>query len=93
MQKPDVDIEELMASIIIILKSPNADLTWAKGAKRQMANIDRFLNELSTFHISLVKYLWRFSINYLELFIVFCMRFFLTCRLYFLVISVNIGAP
>ncbi|XP_075707241.1 uncharacterized protein LOC142741794 [Rhinoderma darwinii] len=52
MQKPDVDIEELMASIIIILKSPNADLTWAKGAKRQMANIDRFLNELSTFHIS-----------------------------------------
>ncbi|XP_069829066.1 uncharacterized protein [Dendropsophus ebraccatus] len=52
MQKPDVDIEELMASIIIILKSPNADLTWAKGAKRQMANIDRFLNELSTFHNS-----------------------------------------
>ncbi|KAG8587471.1 hypothetical protein GDO81_005673 [Engystomops pustulosus] len=52
MQKPDVDIEELMASIIIILKSPNADLTWAKGAKRQMANIDRFLNELSTFHVS-----------------------------------------
>ncbi|XP_018102433.1 dynein beta chain, flagellar outer arm [Xenopus laevis] len=49
MQKPDVDIEELMASIIIILKSPNTDLTWAKGAKRQMANIDRFLNELLTF--------------------------------------------
>ncbi|XP_077152557.1 uncharacterized protein LOC143816267 [Ranitomeya variabilis] len=52
MQKPDVDIEELMASIIIILKSPSADLTWAKGAKRQMANIDRFLNELSNFHMS-----------------------------------------
>ncbi|XP_040278224.1 dynein beta chain, flagellar outer arm-like [Bufo bufo] len=52
MQKPGVDLEELMASIIIILKSPNADLTWAKGAKRQMANIDRFLNELSTFHTS-----------------------------------------
>ncbi|KAM4795913.1 dynein axonemal heavy chain 9-like [Rhinophrynus dorsalis] len=49
MQKPDVDVEELMASIIIILKSPNTDLTWAKGAKRQMANIDRFLNELLTF--------------------------------------------
>ncbi|KAM8977325.1 uncharacterized protein RCH25_043181 [Pelodytes ibericus] len=49
MQKPDVDMEELMASIIIILKSPNTDLTWAKGAKRQMANIDRFLNELITF--------------------------------------------
>ncbi|XP_075192459.1 uncharacterized protein LOC142291659 [Anomaloglossus baeobatrachus] len=52
MQKPDVDIEELMASIIIILKSPSTDLTWAKGAKRQMANIDRFLNELSNFHMS-----------------------------------------
>ncbi|XP_068122143.1 uncharacterized protein [Hyperolius riggenbachi] len=50
MQKPDVDIEELMASIIIILKSPNTDLTWAKGAKRQMANLDRFLNELTMFH-------------------------------------------
>ncbi|XP_069470025.1 uncharacterized protein [Ambystoma mexicanum] len=49
MQKPDVDTEELMASIIIILKSPNTDLTWSKGAKRQMANIDRFLNELSSF--------------------------------------------
>ncbi|XP_075053831.1 uncharacterized protein LOC142139871 [Mixophyes fleayi] len=52
MQKPDVDIEELMASVIIILKSPNTDLTWAKGAKRQMANIDRFLNELVTFHMA-----------------------------------------
>ncbi|KAM9320087.1 uncharacterized protein PAF06_004553 [Gastrophryne carolinensis] len=51
MQKPDVDIEELMASIIIILKSPNTDLTWAKGAKRQMANLDRFLNELISFHV------------------------------------------
>ncbi|KAM4702001.1 uncharacterized protein O3C94_002925 [Discoglossus pictus] len=49
MQKPDVNIEELMASVIIILKSPNTDLTWAKGAKRQMANIDRFLNELIDF--------------------------------------------
>ncbi|XP_043910785.1 dynein beta chain, flagellar outer arm-like [Protopterus annectens] len=49
MQKPDVDIEELMASIIILLKSPSADLTWSKGAKRQMANLDRFLDELITF--------------------------------------------
>lgn len=57
MQKPDLDIEELMASIIIILKSPNTDLTWAKGAKRQMANLDRFLNELTTFHVAKVIYL------------------------------------
>ncbi|XP_015223291.2 uncharacterized protein [Lepisosteus oculatus] len=49
MQQPDVDTEDLMASIIAILKSPTADLTWSKGAKRQMANLERFLDELSTF--------------------------------------------
>nr|XP_014352875.1 PREDICTED: dynein beta chain, flagellar outer arm-like [Latimeria chalumnae] len=49
MQKPAAEIEELMASIIIVLKGLNADLTWSKGAKRQMANLDRFLEELSTF--------------------------------------------
>ncbi|XP_033641711.1 dynein beta chain, flagellar outer arm-like [Asterias rubens] len=49
MQKPDVDIEDLMASIIMILKSPSSDLTWSKGAKRQMANIERFLEELMLF--------------------------------------------
>ena len=38
-----------MAAIIMILKSPNADVTWSKGAKRQMANIDRFLDELAGF--------------------------------------------
>lgn len=31
------------------MKSPNADLTWQKGAKRQMANLDRFLEELQSF--------------------------------------------
>ncbi|XP_051786676.1 dynein axonemal heavy chain 9-like isoform X2 [Erpetoichthys calabaricus] len=49
MQKPDADIEDLMASIITVLKSPTADLSWSKGAKRQMANLDRFLEELSSF--------------------------------------------
>ncbi|XP_072166084.1 uncharacterized protein [Diadema setosum] len=49
MQKPDVDIEDLMAAIIMILKSPSSDLTWSKGAKRQMANIERFIEELSAF--------------------------------------------
>ena len=38
-----------MAAIIMILKSPNSDVTWSKGAKRQMANLDRFLDELSSF--------------------------------------------
>ncbi|XP_076457719.1 uncharacterized protein LOC143291635 isoform X3 [Babylonia areolata] len=50
MSKPSMDIEDLMASIIMILKSPSADLTWQKGAKRQMANLDRFIDEeLMTF--------------------------------------------
>ena len=31
------------------MKSPNADLTWTKGAKRLMANIERFLEMLSSF--------------------------------------------
>ncbi|KAK7479596.1 hypothetical protein BaRGS_00029145 [Batillaria attramentaria] len=42
MSKPSIDnTEDLMAAIIMILKSPSADLTWQKGAKRQMANLDR----------------------------------------------------
>eukprot|EP00057_Strongylocentrotus_purpuratus_P006394 XP_011660868.1 PREDICTED: dynein beta chain, flagellar outer arm [Strongylocentrotus purpuratus] len=49
MHKPDVDIEDLLASIIMILKSPSSDLTWSKGAKRQMANIERFNEELASF--------------------------------------------
>ena len=31
------------------MKSASADVTWQKGAKRQMANLDRFLEELQTF--------------------------------------------
>ncbi|CAH1797693.1 unnamed protein product [Owenia fusiformis] len=49
MQKPLIDIEDLMAAIIMIVKSPQADLTWQKGAKRQMANIERFIDELMSF--------------------------------------------
>nr|XP_039248070.1 LOW QUALITY PROTEIN: dynein beta chain, ciliary-like [Styela clava] len=49
LQKPDNDVEDLMACIIMIVKSPNSDLTWSKGAKRQMANLDRFIDELMNF--------------------------------------------
>lgn len=49
LQKPDQDVEDLMACIIMILKSSNSDLTWSKGAKRQMANLDRFIDELMNF--------------------------------------------
>ena len=40
-----------MSSVVLILKSSNnnTDLTWNKGGKRQMANIERFLDELSSF--------------------------------------------
>ena len=31
------------------MKSATADVTWQKGAKRQIANLDRFLEELQTF--------------------------------------------
>ena len=31
------------------MKNPTADVTWQKGAKRQMANLDRFLEELQSF--------------------------------------------
>eukprot|EP00105_Crassostrea_gigas_P044993 XP_019929141.1 PREDICTED: dynein beta chain, ciliary isoform X4 [Crassostrea gigas] len=49
MNKPILDIEDLMTAIIMILKSPSADLTWQKGAKRQMANLERFIEELMSF--------------------------------------------
>ena len=48
-QKPDSKVEDILAAIIMILKTPTADVTWQKGAKRQMANLDRFLEELQTF--------------------------------------------
>ncbi len=49
LQKPDSKVGDILAAIIMILKSPTADVTWQKGAKRQMANLDRFLEELQTF--------------------------------------------
>ena len=41
-QRPQQLIEDLMSAVISIVKSPSADLSWTKGAKRLMANIDRF---------------------------------------------------
>lgn len=40
---------ELLFHSFVLVKSPTADVTWQKGAKRQMANLDRFLDELQTF--------------------------------------------
>ncbi|EDV28903.1 uncharacterized protein TRIADDRAFT_19158, partial [Trichoplax adhaerens] len=52
LQKPEPEVEDLLAAVIMIVKTPASDLTWSKGAKRLMANLDRFLGELSTFNES-----------------------------------------
>ena len=49
LQKPYPKVEDLMAAIIMILKSPKSDVAWSKVVKGQMANLDRFLDELSSF--------------------------------------------
>ena len=36
-------------NLFFVVKNPQADLTWQKGAKRQMANLERFIEELLTF--------------------------------------------
>ena len=41
-QRPPQLIEDLMVAVISVIKSPTADISWTKGAKRLMANIDRF---------------------------------------------------
>ncbi|CAF0776217.1 unnamed protein product [Adineta steineri] len=42
-------VEDTLAAIIMILKSPTADITWQKGAKRQLPNLDRFIEETQLF--------------------------------------------
>ena len=42
LQRPPEDIEELLVAVINVIKGPNADTTWTKGAKRLMANLDRY---------------------------------------------------
>ena len=49
LNKPPLDIQELLEAVIIIIKSPSADLSWTKGAKRLMANIDRFKEMMMEF--------------------------------------------
>ena len=39
--RPPRPVEELLAAVIIVVKSPSADTSWTKGAKRLMANLDR----------------------------------------------------
>lgn len=43
LHKPPPEIEQLLTAVIIIIKSPSADVSWTKGAKRLMANLDRWV--------------------------------------------------
>lgn len=53
LQRPPESIEELLVAVIHIIKGPTADITWTKGAKRLMANLDRYVhlyNNTSKYH-------------------------------------------
>ena len=43
LHKPPPEIEQLLTAVIMIIKSPGADVSWTKGAKRLMANLDRWV--------------------------------------------------
>ncbi|CAF0911369.1 unnamed protein product [Adineta steineri] len=47
--KAEKPVEDTLAAIIMILKSPTADITRQKDAKRQLANLDRFIEETQLF--------------------------------------------
>ena len=44
LQRAPDEIEELLVAVIIIMKGPSADFSWTKGAKRLMANLDRYIH-------------------------------------------------
>lgn len=46
LQRPPPDVEELLVAVITILKGISADVSWTKGAKRIMANLDRSMGQL-----------------------------------------------
>ena len=53
LQRAPPEVEELLVAVIVIMKGPSADFSWTKGAKRLMANLDRyqFLCSYSNFSI------------------------------------------
>ena len=50
LQRPPADIEELLVAVITIIKGISADFSWNKGAKRLMANLDRFVREMRMYY-------------------------------------------
>ena len=49
LQRPDVEVADVMAAVILVVKSTSYDLSWNKGAKRIMANLTRFVQLLDGF--------------------------------------------
>ena len=43
LQRAPEEVEELLVAVIVIMKGPSADFSWTKGAKRLMANLDRYV--------------------------------------------------
>ena len=43
LQRAPEEVEELLVAVIVIMKGPSADFSWTKGAKRLMANLDRYI--------------------------------------------------
>ncbi len=41
--RPPEELEQLLVAVISVIKGPTADITWTKGAKRLMANLDRYM--------------------------------------------------
>ncbi len=41
--RPPEELEQLLVAVISVIKGPTADITWTKGAKRLMANLDRYV--------------------------------------------------
>ncbi|CAF4051023.1 unnamed protein product [Adineta steineri] len=61
--KAEKSVDDTLTAIIMILESPTADITWQKGAQRQLANLDRFIEGTQLFdeinltekHINLIS--------------------------------------
>ena len=49
LQRPPSDLEELLVAVITIIKGTSADFSWTKGAKRLMANLDRYAGQLCVY--------------------------------------------
>ncbi|KAI3381618.1 hypothetical protein SNEBB_004183 [Seison nebaliae] len=49
LSRPGEDAELIVGACIVLLRSASSDLSWNRGAKRLLANLDRFINELLSY--------------------------------------------